>query len=232
MHKLPAHIAIIMDGNGRWARKRSLPRIMGHRRGVDAVRKIVKACGELGIKVLTLYTFSTENWKRPETEVSALMKILSGTIKKEIRSLIKNNVRFRIIGDTQALGKGLENSLKGCVEKTSKCTGLVLNVALNYGGRQEIINASRSIARKAVKGELAPEDVDEELFSSHLYTSGMPYPDLLIRTSGEFRVSNFLLFQIAYTEIWVTGVLWPDFNEEHLYSAIADFQSRDRRFGS
>jgi len=228
---LPCHIAIIMDGNGRWAKQRGLPRVAGHREGVKAVRDVVEACGELGIKVLTLYTFSTENWRRPQKEVSALMKLLLRTLRKEIEEMIRNNVQLMASGDIEKLpAEAREGVLEG-IEKTGQNTGLVLNLALNYGGREEILAAVRQIANEVKEGELKPETIDAETIHRRLYTSEFPDPDLLIRTSGEFRISNFLLWQLAYTEIFITDVLWPDFRRKDLYEAIEEFQRRERRFG-
>lgn len=231
-NKLPRHIAIIMDGNGRWAKKKKLPKIMGHRQGVKAVRKTIKACGEIGVEVLTLYTFSTENWKRSSGEVSALMSLLSGTVKKEARKLKDNNVKLIISGDIEKLKPALQKLLKETMTITRDSTGLVLNIALNYGGRQEIVRACKRIVRDVRDKKIKAGNIDEGLFSDYLFTAGLPDPELLIRTSGELRISNFLLYQIAYSEIYVTKVLWPDFNEKHLVEAIVDFQNRERRFGS
>jgi len=229
--ELPCHVAIIMDGNGRWAKQRGLPRVAGHREGVKAVRDIVEVCGELGIRILTLYTFSTENWRRPQEEVSALMTLLIRTLRKEIEELIRNNVRLMAIGDIQNLPKNAREGVLEGIEATRKNTGLVLNLALNYGGREEIISAVWQIADRIQKDELRLDDIDQRTLSRYLYTAELPDPDLLIRTSGEFRISNFLLWQLAYTEIYITSVLWPDFRRKDLYVAIEDFQKRERRFG-
>lgn len=228
---LPRHIAIIMDGNGRWAKKRGFPRVAGHREGIHSVRDIVEACGDLGINVLTLYTFSTENWKRPKGEVSALMKLLLRTIRKEINELMKNNVRLLLSGDVQKLPPKTREAMLQGITDTSGNTGLVLNLALNYGSREEIINAVRKIALQVRNHELDPEAINAETIQSNLYTRTLPDPDLLIRTSGEFRISNFLLWQLAYTEIVITDVLWPDFRREQLCQAILEYQSRERRYG-
>lgn len=229
--KLPRHIAIIMDGNGRWAKQRGLPRIAGHREGVKAVRDIVEACGELGIGVLTLYTFSKENWRRPREEVSALMRLLLRTLRREIDELVRNNVRLMTVGDIENLpGNAREGILEG-IEATKQNTGLVLNLALNYGGREEIVSAVRDIAFQVQEGRLKPETINGEMIQHHLHTSQLPDPDLLIRTSGEFRISNFLLWQLAYTEIYITDILWPDFRRKDLYEAIEDYRRRERRFG-
>ncbi len=228
---LPRHIAIIMDGNGRWARRRGLPRVAGHRKAVESVRDVVEACGDLGIEVLTLYTFSVENWGRPREEVTALMSLLVETIRKEIDDLVKNNVRLITIGHLEDLPPITRESIEYGMERTRHNTGLILNLALSYGGRREIVDTVKAIARKVLNGELRPEDIDEEVVSNHLYTAGLPDPDLLIRTSGELRISNFLLWQLAYTEMYITEVLWPDFRREHLYEAIRAYQKRERRFG-
>ncbi len=228
---LPRHIAIIMDGNGRWAKRRGLPRVAGHREGINSVRDIVEACGQLGIEVLTLYTFSLENWKRPKEEVSYLMTLLVRTIKREISDLQKNNVRLMIIGHTEDLPDLTRKSLEDGVEKTKNNTGLKLVLALSYGGRREILDAVQKIGEKIARGEISPADIDETLFSQNLYTAGLPDPDLLIRTSGELRVSNFLLWQMAYTEMYITDVFWPDFRRKELYEAISVYQKRERRFG-
>ncbi|MDM7926385.1 MAG: isoprenyl transferase [bacterium] len=227
----PRHIAIIMDGNGRWAKKRGLPRVMGHHEGIRSVRAVVEACGELGIEVLTLYTFSTENWRRPADEVSALMKLLLKTIQKEIADLVKNNVRLTVIGDFGRLPEGAAQGMEKAIEATRSNTGLNLNLALNYGGREELVRAVRSIAVRVREGLLDPETITGGTVQDHLYTAGMPDPDLLIRTSGELRISNFLLWQLAYTEIYVTDVLWPDFRKADLLEAIESYRNRERRFG-
>ena len=228
---IPEHIAIIMDGNGRWARSRSLPRIAGHKEGINSVREITRICGEIGVKYLTLYTFSTENWKRPRAEVSALMTLLLKTINHEIEALNKNNVRFTIIGDLNILPSSTTNGLRDGVEITKGNNGLNLCLALNYGSRQEIIDAVRIMATKVMQEKIKPNDITEQSFSDLLYTKDIPDPDLLIRTSGECRLSNFLLWQSAYTEIFMTDTYWPAFREDQLMDAIFDFQSRERRFG-
>jgi len=229
--RIPAHIAIIMDGNGRWARQHGRPRVFGHREGTNATRRIVRACGELGVKVLTIYVFSTENWRRPSLEVSALMRLLIEMVRKEIRDLNKNNVRLNAIGDLSLLpGKTRQVLLEG-IEATSKNTGLLLNLAISYSGRLEIVRAVRLAADDIASGKLLPELLTEEKLSSYLYTAGMPDPDLMIRTGGDLRISNFLLWQLAYTELYVTDVLWPDFDRRHLEDAIRSYQNRDRRFG-
>ena len=225
LKKLPKHVAIIMDGNGRWAKKQMLPRIIGHNNGVKTVKKIVELTRKLNIQVLTLYAFSTENWQRPEDEVSAIMALLKTYLKSELANMIKNEISFRVIGDISRMSKEIQEELKKVIDKTKYMKGLVLNVALNYGSRQEILRACKNLIDKGIKN---PTEQD---FSDSLYTKGLPDPDLLIRTSGEKRLSNFLLWQIAYTEIYVTKTLWPDFTEEDFYKAIIDYQKRDRRFG-
>jgi len=228
---IPGHIAIIMDGNGRWARERSLPRIAGHREGINSVREITRLCGEIEVKHLTLYTFSTENWQRPKTEVSALMTLLLKTINKEIKELHKNNVKFTGIGALEMLPGSTRKGLQDGIELTQNNGGLNLCLALNYGSRKEMIDAIQSLASKVQSGEMGPEEINEAIFSDALYTKGIPDPDLLIRTSGECRLSNFLLWQSAYTEIFMTETYWPEFREEQLMDAIHDYQLRERRFG-
>ena len=228
---IPRHIAIIMDGNGRWAKQRGLPRIAGHREGINSVREITKICGEIGVKYLTLYTFSTENWSRPKTEVKALMTLLLSTIKKEIKELHKNDVKFSTIGDISILPKGTVKGIKEGEKLTFDNSGLNLILALNYGSRQEIISAVNNIVFDIKKGSLESNSIDENIFSSYLYTNNCPDPDLLIRTSGELRISNFLLWQSAYTEMYLTNTYWPSFRENELFTAIVDFQNRERRFG-
>jgi undecaprenyl diphosphate synthase len=229
---IPLHIAIIMDGNGRWAQKRGLPRTAGHREGVKAVKRIVTIAGDIKLKFLTLFTFSTENWKRPKSEVTALMKLLGETTRRELSELLENNVRLIATGDIEALPELRREILVDAIERTTHNTGLVLNLALNYSGRNEIILAVRQIGRDIFRGKIDPEKINDNLFASYLQTNGLPEPDLLIRTSGEMRISNFLLWQTAYTELYVTDILWPDFSEEDFLRAILDFQSRERRFGT
>jgi undecaprenyl diphosphate synthase len=229
--KLPNHIAIIMDGNGRWANKRSFKRIFGHREGMESVKEIVRACRELDIKALTLYAFSSQNWQRPELEVKALMGLLKKYVRSEVNELNENNVRLQGIGELSKLPKSVIKVFNEAVEITKNNTGMVLSVALSYGGREEILNAVLKIANKIKTGELSSADLTEVTISENLYTAGLPDPDLLIRTSGELRVSNFLLWQIAYSEIYVTDVLWPDFRKDDLYRALIEFQNRKRRFG-
>jgi undecaprenyl diphosphate synthase len=228
---LPRHIGIIMDGNGRWAKKRRLPRIAGHNAGIDSVREAVEACGELGIEVLTLFTFSQENWKRPLTEISALMKLLVRTLNREIKELMDKNVRITCIGDLDDLPNETSYSMSEAIELTSRNTGLTLNLALSYGSRKEIKNAVMGIVEDISSGKIAPDQIDEALISDYLQTSALPDPDLVIRTSGEFRISNFMLWQIAYAEIYVTNTLWPDFRTPDLYAAINNYLKRERRFG-
>jgi undecaprenyl diphosphate synthase len=225
--RLPAHIAVIMDGNGRWAAQRHLPRVEGHRAGIQAVRETVEGSARLGIKVLTLYAFSVENWKRPPAEVSTLMLLLKRYLRSELNTLLKNNIRFKVVGRVEELARDVQTELRDAEHKTASNTGMMFNIALNYGGRAEIVEAARRIAAEG----LAPDQIDETRFGSYLYTAGQPDPDLLIRTSGEMRVSNFLLWQIAYAEIWVTDTLWPDFRQFHLLEAIVAYQKRDRRYG-
>jgi len=224
---LPAHIAIIMDGNGRWAAQRHLPRVEGHRAGIDSVRDVVETSARIGIGVLTLYAFSVENWKRPRAEVNTLMMLLKRYIRLELATLHKNNIRFQVIGRQEELAPDVQHELEIGIRQTAGNTGMLFNIALNYGGRAEIVDA----ARRAIASGLAPDDLDERRFGEFLYTSGQPDPDLLIRTSGEMRVSNFLLWQIAYSEIWVTETLWPDFRRRDLLEAILAFQKRERRYG-
>ncbi len=228
---LPKHIAIIMDGNGRWARRRGLPRVAGHRAGIRAAREVVETCSQLKVFYLTLFAFSVENWKRPKAEVNFLMKLLRTYIRKDLPTLVRNNVRLQMIGRTEQLPAPVRQDLQNAIRATEQNTGLSLNVALNYGARAEIVDALNAIVREIKSNGLEDRIIDEELISRHLYTVGMPDPDLLIRTSGELRVSNFLLWQIAYSEIWVTPTLWPDFTKRDLLEAILDYQRRDRRYG-
>lgn len=228
---IPTHIAIIMDGNGRWAKQRGLPRVAGHKRGVETVREIVEACAQIGVKYLTLYTFSTENWNRPKDEVSTLMRLLLQSLKNRVNELNDNDIRLTTIGDISALPKIVQKQLMQDIERTQNNKKMILNLALSYSGRWEIIKAVRKIAEELKENDLDVEGITEECISKHLTTKEIPDPDLLIRTSGEFRVSNFLLWQIAYTEFVITDVFWPDFNREHLYDSIRKFQNRERRFG-
>jgi undecaprenyl diphosphate synthase len=231
IEKLPSHVAIIMDGNGRWAKQKGKFRVFGHNNGVIAVRDTVEAAAELGIKHLTLYAFSTENWNRPKTEVNALMSLLVSTIHKETATLLKNNIRLKAIGDIDSLPKSCKNELLQAIEKTAGNTRMELVLALSYSSRWEIINAVKNIAQEVKNGLLNVEDITENIFSNHLTTNGIPDPELLIRTSGEHRISNFLMWQISYSELYFTPKLWPDFRKEDLYEAILDFQQRERRFG-
>ena len=225
--QLPAHVAIIMDGNGRWAAQRHLPRVEGHRAGIAAVRDVVETSARLGIGVLTLYAFSIENWKRPRAEVNTLMLLLKRYLRSELETLLSNNIRFRVIGRQDELPLDVQTELQAGIARTAGNTGMLFNIALNYGGRAEIVDA----AKRAIAAGVAPADLDETRFGEFLYTGGQPDPDLLIRTSGEMRVSNFLLWQIAYSEIWVTDTFWPDFRCRHLLEAIVAYQKRDRRYG-
>jgi undecaprenyl diphosphate synthase len=229
--RLPSHIAIIMDGNGRWARQRKLPRVSGHRAGIESVREVVECSARLGLGVLTLYAFSVENWKRPRAEVSTLMALLKEYLNKELATLQKNNIVFRTIGRIEELDPSVQRELRQAEAATAANTGLLFNIALSYSGRAEIVDACRALVRQARCGDLEPDQVDEDLFARHLYTRSQPDPDLLIRTSGELRISNFLLWQIAYAEIWVTETLWPDFRRGELLQAIIDYQKRRRRYG-
>ena len=230
--RLPAHIAIIMDGNGRWAKRRSLPRVAGHRAGVDPVRTTVDTCARLGLQALTLYAFSTENWKRPRAEVDMLWRLLKVYLRREMPAIVRNNIQFTCMGRIGALPLQVREELENAIEQTSGNTGMRLNVAINYSGRAELVDALNSIMDDArLEGRLSQLRIDEEAISTHLYTAGLPDPDLLIRTSGEMRISNFLLWQIAYSEIYITETLWPDFRRSDLLEAILDYQKRDRRFG-
>jgi undecaprenyl diphosphate synthase len=230
--RVPGHIAVIMDGNGRWANRRSLPRIAGHRAGVNAVRETVESCAQLGVGVLTLYAFSTENWKRPRGEVDMLWRLLRIYLRKELSELQRNNIRLQAIGRLELLPAKVQDELRAVIQQTSRNTGMQLNLAINYSGRTELVDAVNSILEAArIAGHQIPITVDEEMISSHLYTSQLPDPDLLIRTSGEMRISNFLLWQIAYAELYVTETLWPDFNRSELIKAVLEYQKRERRFG-
>lgn len=228
---LPRHVAVIMDGNGRWARQRNLPRIEGHRAGAESARVIIRTAGELGIKYLTLYAFSVENWNRPKEEVDALMKYLMHYLKSETPELNKNNVHLEVIGQIYRLPENVQEQLRKSIATLEKNNGLTLVMALSYGGRTEIVDAVRSLAKQVKAGELEPEDITPQVFSQHLYTRNLPDPDLLIRTSGEMRVSNFLLWQISYTELVVTQTLWPDFRKPQFFEALEEYHRRHRRFG-
>ena len=229
--KLPKHVAITMDGNGRWATKRHLPRTAGHRAAIDAVRAVVRLCGELNIPVLTLYTFSSENWKRPVREVNALMKLLLEQLRERVPELNESNVRLRVAGNVGRLPRMIVRAINDSMSVTGENTGLVLNLALNYGSRQEILRALKSIVVDVGKNKLEVDSIDESVFSQYLYTAGLPDPDLMIRTSGEMRISNFLLWQSAYSEMYVTDTLWPDFRQKDLLLALLSYQQRERRFG-
>ena len=229
--KLPQHIAIIMDGNGRWAKRRNQPRVFGHRQGAKSVRKVVEAAARLGINNLTLYAFSTENWNRPKHEVKTLMKLLVNALKNELGLMMKNNIRLNAIGHTDMMPTNVQQELQEVLDETKENTGLVLTLALSYGARQEILRAVQEISHKVKNNIISVENVDDNIINKHLYTQNLPDVDLLIRTSGEVRISNFLLWQIAYAELYFTDELWPDFNETSLHKAIADYQKRERRFG-
>ena len=231
MKQVPRHIAIIMDGNGRWAKKRGLPKIIGHSQGVESVKKAVAACKKFGVKYLTLYAFSTENWQRPKKEISALFGLLDNFLDVQFQIFHENNVRLCIIGDRDKIEPRLRQKIEQAEKDTQANDSLILNIALSYGGREEILSATKALAEEAKKGVIEPSQIDEKLFSRHLYTRDCPDPDLLIRTSGEMRISNFLLWQISYAEIYVTSTLWPDFRESDLKKAIEEYQKRDRRFG-
>jgi undecaprenyl diphosphate synthase len=225
--RLPAHVAIIMDGNGRWAGQRRLPRVEGHRAGIESVRSVVETSARLGIRVLTLYAFSVENWKRPRTEINTLMMLLKRYVRLELNTLLKNDIRFRVVGRVGALRGDVQEELRAAMDRTAANRGMQFNIALNYGGRAEIVDA----AKRLVESGIPAAEIDEGKFAEYLYTAGQPDPDLLIRTSGELRISNFLLWQIAYAEIWVTETLWPDFRSLHLLEAVVAYQKRDRRYG-
>jgi undecaprenyl diphosphate synthase len=229
--RLPRHVAIIMDGNGRWARLRHKRRVEGHRAGIASVRDVIETSARLGLQVLTLYAFSVENWKRPKSEVSTLMSLLKRYLRLELATLLRNNIRFQVIGRMEELGPDVQSELERAMRDTRQCSGLLFNIALNYGGRAEITDAVRRLVGDVLSNGRDVERIDERMISAYLYTAGQPDPDLLIRTSGEMRISNFLLWQIAYAEIWVTDVLWPDFRRRHLLQAIADYQKRERRYG-
>jgi len=229
--KLPRHIAVIMDGNGRWAQQRSLPRLAGHQAGVEAVRQTVETCRELGVPVLTLYAFSRENWQRPKWEVKALMGLLSQYLRSEIKKLKQNDIALRAIGNLDQLPDKVRELLARAEEQTAVCRAMVLNLALSYSGRSEIIRAVRNLVQDVRQGKVEAEGIDEVLFEKYLYTQGLPDPDLLIRTSGEYRLSDFLIYQLAYAEIYVTKTLWPDFRKKDLVAAISEYQNRERRFG-
>jgi undecaprenyl diphosphate synthase len=229
--KIPQHVAIIMDGNGRWAKQKGMARVFGHKNGVKSVRESTEAARELGIKVLTLYAFSTENWNRPKKEVDTLMSLLVSSLKDELKTLQKNDIKLQTIGQLENLPKKAQKELKQVIEVTQNNTSMILNLALSYGSREEIVNTMKNISKKVVNKELSIEEIDEKIINNHLYTFNLPDVDLMIRTSGEKRISNFLLWQIAYAELYFTDVLWPDFRKEDFFKAILDYQHRERRFG-
>jgi undecaprenyl diphosphate synthase len=228
---LPQHVAVIMDGNGRWAKRQGLPRIMGHKRGVDALKDLLRCCRDWGIKALTAYAFSTENWKRPQEEVEFLMSLFQRVLRQELKEMVEENVQIQFVGNLQALPKALQEEISRSMAETQNNRSIKFTVATNYGGRQEILQACRAIAQKVQQGILKPEEISEQIFESHLYTAGITDPDLLIRTSGEMRLSNFLLWQMAYGEIYITDTLWPDFDRAEFHRALCAYQQRDRRFG-
>lgn len=229
--RLPRHVAVIMDGNGRWAKQRGLPRIMGHRRGVDALKELLRCCKDWGVKALTAYAFSTENWGRPHEEVDFLMTLFERVLRQELREMVTEDVQIHFAGNLEALPSSLRAEIDRSMAETRHNTGIRFTVATNYGGRQEIVQACRAIAKQVQQGHVQPDDIDEALFEQYLYTAGTCDPDLLIRTSGEMRVSNFLLWQMAYSELYVTDTLWPDFDRSEFHRALSSYQSRDRRFG-
>ena len=230
-NRLPKHVAVIMDGNGRWAKRRGLPRTMGHRRGVDALKEVLRCCDDWGVQALTAYAFSTENWGRPLEEVDFLMALFERVLMRELREMMDEEVRIQFVGNLAALPTSLQEKIAYSMEETKKNKGILFTIATNYGGRQEILKACRDIAHQVKEGLVQPDEIDETLFEKHLYTASMPHPDLLIRTSGELRISNFLLWQLAYAEIYVTDTLWPDFDHTELHLALSSYQKRDRRFG-
>ncbi|BAY40402.1 undecaprenyl pyrophosphate synthetase [Nostoc sp. NIES-2111] len=228
---LPKHVAVIMDGNGRWAKRQGLPRIMGHKRGVDALKDLLRCCRDWGIGALTAYAFSTENWKRPQEEVDFLMTLFQRVLRQELREMIEENVQIQFVGNLTALPRSLQEEIFRSMEETKNNRGIRFSVATNYGGRQEILQACRAIAQKVQQGQLQPDEINEEVFERHLYTTGIADPDLLIRTSGEMRLSNFLLWQMAYGEIYITNTLWPEFDRAEFHRALCAYQQRERRFG-
>lgn len=229
--RLPSHVAVIMDGNGRWAKQRSLPRIMGHRKGVDTLKRVLRCCKDWGIHALTAYAFSTENWGRPLEEVDFLMTLFERVLRQELKEMMEEDVRIRFVGNLAALPRSLQVEIERAMDETQHNKGIQFSVATNYGGRQEIVQACRALATQVQQGLINPEDIDEALFERHLYTAGISDPDLLIRTSGEMRISNFLLWQVAYSEMYVTKTLWPDFDREEFHQALSSYQERHRRFG-
>jgi undecaprenyl diphosphate synthase len=228
---LPQHVAVIMDGNGRWAKRQGLPRIMGHKRGVDALKDLLRCCQDWGIQALTAYAFSTENWKRPQEEVDFLMTLFQRVLRQELREMVEENVQIKFVGNLQDLPRSLQQEISRSMEETKDNRGIRFSVATNYGGRQEILQACQAIAKQVQQGLLQPNEIDEQVFESHLYTAGINDPDLLIRTSGEMRLSNFLLWQMAYGEIYITDALWPDFDRAEFHRALCAYQQRERRFG-
>ncbi|MEH2060203.1 MAG: isoprenyl transferase [Nostoc sp.] len=228
---LPQHVAVIMDGNGRWAKRQGLPRIMGHKRGVDALKDLLRCCQDWGIQALTAYAFSTENWKRPQEEVDFLMTLFQRVLRQELREMVEENVQIKFVGNLQELPRSLQQEISRSMEETKNNRGIRFSVATNYGGRQEILQACQAIAKLVQQGLLQPDEINEQVFESHLYTAGINDPDLLIRTSGEMRLSNFLLWQMAYGEIYITDALWPDFNRAEFHRALCAYQQRERRFG-
>lgn len=231
INRLPNHVAVIMDGNGRWAQRRGRPRIMGHQKGVDALKDLLRCCKDWGVKALTAYAFSTENWGRPLEEVQFLMTLFERVLRRELEEMMRENVKIRFVGNLAALPTSLQSEIARSMEQTASNTDIDFTIATNYGGRQEILQACRAIAQDVKNGLIDPEDIDESLFENHLYTQGLSNPDLLIRTSGEMRISNFLLWQMAYAEIYVTQTLWPDFDRAEFHKALFDYQQRERRFG-
>ena len=229
--RLPHHVAVIMDGNGRWAKQRGMPRIMGHQRGVDALKNLLRCCDDWGVPALTAYAFSTENWGRPLDEVEFLMTLFERVLRRELKEMMAENVRIRFVGNLASLPTSLQEEIERSMEDTKNNTGIQFTVATNYGGRQEIVHVCQAIAEEVKAGKLDPQEIDEGAIERHLYTEGLSHPDLLIRTSGELRISNFLLWQMAYAEIYVTSTLWPDFNREAFHLALRDYQQRHRRFG-
>ncbi|MEH2260487.1 isoprenyl transferase [Nostoc sp.] len=228
---LPQHVAVIMDGNGRWAKRQGLPRIMGHKRGVDALKDLLRCCQDWGIQALTAYAFSTENWKRPQEEVDFLMTLFQRVLRQELREMVEENVQIKFVGNLQDLPRSLQQEISRSMEETKDNRGIRFSVATNYGGRQEILQACQAIAKQVQQGMLQPNEINEQVFESHLYTAGITDPDLLIRTSGEMRLSNFLLWQMAYGEIYITDALWPDFDRAEFHRALCAYQQRERRFG-
>jgi len=228
---LPQHVAVIMDGNGRWAKRQGLPRFMGHKRGVDALKDLLRCCQDWGIQALTAYAFSTENWKRPQEEVDFLMTLFQRVLRQELREMVEENVQIKFVGNLQDLPQSLQQEISRSMEETKDNRGIQFSVATNYGGRQEILQACQAIAKQVQQGLLQPDEINEQVFESHLYTAGITDPDLLIRTSGEMRLSNFLLWQMAYGEIYITDALWPDFDRAEFHRALCAYQQRERRFG-